>query len=701
MGIMTGLFESVWSLLLAWINFVLPLVLGGVLIVVVINRLTRPPPVKHLIDFDNVSIPTGDGDLSRISALCKNGELVGLPAFGSCQNLHHCLQRGVHVSNNGPCLGYRPTPTAKYVWISYGKVLERAGNFGSGLSCLGIPTEEAATIGINAGNRPEWIIAEHGCWKYSRCVVPLYDTLGPDACSYIIKHANISTVVCDKVAKAMEIVTGSVSQQVTCFKHIIIMDGPITDELRTKAEGAGIQVHLFADVEQMGVENPKPAVDPTPEDLAFVMYTSGTTGSPKGAMITHGQFLTMIHAISTVFTVFEPTPADSIISYLPLAHGYEQGTNLALMAHGIQIGFFNGDIRRLTDDLLTLRPTMFPAVPRVLNRIYDGVMKKASMGNSLIKIILDWAIKRKYREVKKGIARCTSFWDYVAFKPIQNGLGGRVRAIVTGSAPLDFKVMQFMRCATGAYVMEGYGQTESSAVMAIQYPGEYQVNQVGGPLACCKIKLVDVPEMDYYAADGFGEICCKGGNVFKGYLNDPEKTSEALDEEGWLHTGDIGTWAPNGSLKIIDRKKNIFKLAQGEYIAPEKIEAVYARCPYINQIMVHGESLMSCLICLIVPDERNLMKWAQKQELVGEDGSGMTFAEVIKEPAVKKVILDSILQLGKKAGLKSFEQVKDILLLDDLWTIENELLTPTLKVKRPVLRKKFQATIDEMYKSLV
>jgi len=484
------------------------------------------------------------------------------------------------------------------------------------------------------------------------------------------------------------------------------MDGPLTAELKAAAAAAGGEVILFADVEQLGVENPTPTIEPAPENLAFVMYTSGTTGNPKGVMLTHGQFLSMINSVcNMILKVIKPGPDDSIISYLPLAHGYEQGVSNALLALGCKIGFFSGDIRNLTDDMMHLRPTFFPAVPRVLNRIYDGVMKKASTGNPLMKIILDWAIKRKYREVRKGIARSTSFWDYVAFRPIQRGLGGRVRTIMTGSAPLDSKVMEFIRCATGAYVMEGYGQTESSAVLSLQLPGEYEPNQVGGPLSCCKVKLADVPEMNYFAKDGFGEICCWGGNVFRGYLNDPEKTAEAIDEDGWLHTGDIGTWAKNGGLKIIDRKKNIFKLAQGEYIAPEKIEAIYGRSPYINQIMVHGESLMSCLVSLIVPDERNLMKWAVKQGLSAAEGNAegaptKSFAEIVALEEAKKMILEDCVKLGKKAGLKSFEQHRDVLLLSEMWTMETNLLTPTLKVKRPALVKLFKEEIAAMYKNL-
>lgn len=220
------------------------------------------------------------------------------------------------------------------------------------------------------------------------------------------------------------------------------------------------------------------------------------------------------------------------------------------------------------------------------------------------------------------------------------------------------------------------------------------LGHVGVPLACNHVKLEDVPDMNYFSVNNEGEICIKGTNVFKGYLKDPEKTEEALDKDGWLHTGDIGRWLPNGTLKIIDRKKNIFKLAQGEYIAPEKIENIYIRSRAVLQIFVHGESLRSSLVAVVVPDPEALPSFAAK---IGVKGS---FEELCQNQVVKEAILEDLLKIGKESGLKSFEQVKSIFLHTEQFSIENGLLTPTLKAKRAELSKYFQSQINSLYENI-
>lgn len=243
-------------------------------------------------------------------------------------------------------------------------------------------------------------------------------------------------------------------------------------------------------------------------------------------------------------------------------------------------------------------------------------------------------------------------------------------------------------------VFEAYGQTECTAGCSITSPGDWTAGHVGTPVSCNFVKLEDVADMNYFSVNNEGEICIKGNNVFKGYLKDPEKTQEVLDKDGWLHTGDIGRWLPNGTLKIIDRKKNIFKLAQGEYIAPEKIENVYSRSRPILQVFVHGESLRSFLIGVVVPDPESLPSFAAK---IGVKGS---FEELCQNQCVKKAILEDLQKVGKEGGLKSFEQVKSIFVHPEPFSIENGLLTPTLKAKRVELAKFFQTQIKSLYESI-
>lgn len=304
------------------------------------------------------------------------------------------------------------------------------------------------------------------------------------------------------------------------------------------------------------------------------------------------------------------------MSFLPLAHMFERCCAAAMFMTGTPIGFFSGDIRNLSDDMKILRPTMIPCVPRLFNRIMDKVFTQVK-GNRLKEWLLNKALAAKEAEVAAGIIRNNGFWDMLVFKSVRAGMGGRLRLIVVGSAPLCPKVMAFMRCALGCLICEGYGQTESVCPATLTIPGDPDPGHVGPPLASCYVKLVDVPEMEYYARDGSGEVCIKGPIVFQGYYSDQDKTSEAIDNEGWLHTGDIGTWLENGTLRIVDRKKHIFKLSQGEYIAPEKIESIYSRSQFVAQIFVYGESIKSCLVAIVVPINDVLYKWARDKNIKG------------------------------------------------------------------------------------
>ncbi|KAM4595915.1 long-chain-fatty-acid--CoA ligase 1-like, partial [Polymixia lowei] len=306
--------------------------------------------------------------------------------------------------------------------------------------------------------------------------------------------------------------------------------------------------------------------------------------------------------------------------------------------------------------------------------------------------LLGFAYRRKEAEMMNGIVRRDSIWDRLIFNKVQSSLGGRVRLMITGAAPISPTVLTFLRAALGCQFYEGYGQTECTAGCTMTMPGDWSAGHVGAPLPCNSVKLVDVTEMNYLAANGEGEVCVKGPNVFRGYLKDPEKTEETIDADGWVHTGDIGKWLPNGTLKIVDRKKHIFKLAQGEYIAPEKIENIYTRSDALAQVFVHGDSLQACLVAVVIPDPDFLSGWVKKT--LGLEGS---YLELCATKEVKAAILEDMVRLGKEGGLKSFEQVKAVWVHTELFSVQNGLLTPTLKAKRAELRQHFRAQIDELY----
>ncbi|XP_036105437.1 long-chain-fatty-acid--CoA ligase 1 isoform X5 [Molossus molossus] len=643
---------------------------------------TRPKALKPPCDLSMQSVEVPGSGGARRSTLLDSDELLEY-FYDDVRTLYEGFLRGIHVSNNGPCLGSRK-PDQPYEWLSY----------------------------------KQWVIIEQGCFAYSMVVVPLYDTLGAEAITYIVNKAELSLVFVDKPEKANLLLDGVENKLTPGLKIIVLMDSYGSDLLE-RGKKCGVEITSMKAMEDLGRANRKKPKPPAPGDLAVICFTSGTTGNPKGAMITHGNivsdssafvkmtqnivtpspddtlisFLPLAHMFETVVeSVLGLNASDTHISFLPLAHMYEQLMQFVMLCHGAKIGFFQGDIRLLMDDLKTLQPTIFPVVPRLLNRMFDRIFGQAN--TTLKRWLLDFASKRKEAELRSGIIRNNSLWDKLIFRKIQANLGGKVRLMVTGAAPVSATVLTFLRAALGCQFYEGYGQTECTAGCSLTIPGDWTAGHVGAPMPCNLVKLVDVEDMNYLAAKGEGEVCVKGPNVFQGYLKDPAKTAEALDKDGWLHTGDIGKWLPNGTLKIVDRKKHLFKLAQGEYIAPEKIENVYLRSEPVAQVFVHGESLQSFLIAIVVPDVETLGRWAQKR---GVDGS---FEELCRNKDVKKAILEDMVRLGKEAGLKPFEQVKGIALHSELFSVDNGLLTPTMKAKRPELRNYFRSQIDELYSTI-
>uniref|UniRef100_A0A672I0P5 Long-chain-fatty-acid--CoA ligase n=1 Tax=Salarias fasciatus TaxID=181472 RepID=A0A672I0P5_SALFA len=646
---------------------------------------TRPKALKPPCDLTQQSIEmpvSKGGERARRSVLNDSSELM-THYYSDALTMYEVFQRGLRVSNNGPCLGSRK-PNQPYEWETYGEVASRAENIGSALLHRGHSHTGDKYIGIFSQNRPEWTISELACYTYSLVAVPLYDTLGTEAISYIIDKASISTVICD-VPEKVRMILDCVSGQGRSVKTIVVMEA-IDDDLVTRGKESGIEILKLKEFEALGKANLHKPLPPKPEDLAIICFTSGTTGNPKGAMLTHGN---VISNTAAFIRVTQPSTKDVLISFLPLAHMFERVVEGVILIHGARIGYFQGDIRLLMDDLKTLQPTVFPVVPRLLNRMFDKVFGQAN--TPLKRWLLDFAFRRKESELKSGVVRKDSMWDKLIFKKVQASLGGRVRLMITGAAPVSPTILTFLRAALGCQFYEGYGQTECTAGCSMSMPGDWSAGHVGPPLPCNYIKLVDVAEMNYLAANGEGEVCVKGPNVFLGYLEDPEKTAEAIDADGWLHTGDVGKWLPNGSLKIIDRKKHIFKLAQGEYIAPEKIETVYNRSDPVAQIFVHGDSLQACLVGIVVPDPDFLPIWAKKKGLEG------SYSELCSNQDVKKAILEDILNLGKEAGLKSFEQVRDIALHQEMFSVQNGLLTPTLKAKRAELQSRFRDQINALY----
>uniref|UniRef100_A0A8C8FR02 Arachidonate--CoA ligase n=1 Tax=Oncorhynchus tshawytscha TaxID=74940 RepID=A0A8C8FR02_ONCTS len=620
---------------------------------------TRPKALKPPCDLNMQSVAmAGDGYVRR--SILNNDDEHMTHYYSDARTMYEVFLRGLRVSNDGPCLGSRK-PNQPYEWLSYREVADKAECIGSALLHRGHSQTGDKHIGIFSQNRPEWTISELACYTYSLVCVPLYDTLGLEAIEYIINQAAISTVICDLAAKA-RLILDCVSGKEHTLKTIVLMEA-FDEELMARGQQSSIEILSLKDVE-------------------FALKSLcglGTTGNPKGGMLTHGNVIANCAAFIKITEVHCMLNLHDIhMSYLPLAHMFERVVEGVILVHGARIGYFQGDIRLLMDDLKTLQPTVFPVVPRLLNRMFDKIFGQAN--TPLKRWLLVFASRRKHAEMMNGIVRKDSLWDKLIFQKVQNSLGGRVRLMITGAAPVSPTVLTFIRAALGCQFYEGYGQTECTAGCTMSMPGDWTAGNT-------HIQAL----LKHSIATTSHNVCVKGPNVFKGYLNDPEKTKEALDQDGWLHTGDIGKWLPNGILKIVDRKKHIFKLAQGEYIAPEKVENIYIRSDPVAQIFVHGDSLQACLVGIVVPDPDFLPGWAKKKGIEG------SYLEMCASKEMKNAILEDILRLGKEGGLKSFEQVRDISLHTEMFSVQNGLLTPTLKAKRTDLRSHFREQIDLLY----
>lgn len=610
-------------------------------------------------------------------------------------------------------LGQRPrlddgNLESKYEWETYSQVEELCKAFGSGLINLKLLEEKAQYqnyklkfLSIYSQNSREWIIVDTACCLYGITTIPIYDTLGEEATDHTFNETEASTcaLVCHHLkAEIQRIKEGKVPH----LKNLIIMDEwNLTSELKELLKG--INYYKFTDLLKSGRETPQPLPTVKPEDIALFSYTSGTTGAPKGAMISHKNIIAMITGAEDIFPMNEIGEIVHL-SYLPLAHVLERALLTFCAYTGGQYGIFNGDVRKLKDDLLLLKPTFFTSVPRLFNKFFDKMQGGLRDLSGCKASLAHKAVKSKMENLEKDGSYTSGIYDMLVFKKMKAALGGRVKYMLTGSAPISDEVRKFMKIAMCCPFSEGYGQTEALGGSFITDPYDKEVGNVGGPLCQNEYKLIDVPEMSYFSTDKDengkpaprGEILVRGANVIPGYYKNPEKSAETFDKDGWLHSGDIGqVLSHNQGLKIIDRRKNIFKLAQGEYIAPDKLEQVYKTARGVADIFVYGDSLKSSLIAFVNVDPDEYEKLAKELNI-----SVKNIEEFCANSKANEYIMKELDRVNKSAQLKGFEKIRKVS-LESVPFGDVNLVTTTFKLKRHEAKLYFKDKIDQLYVGMI
>ncbi|KAF9323713.1 hypothetical protein BGZ91_003412 [Linnemannia elongata] len=681
------------------------------------------PTLPYNKDLQGVELPGTHrpGQTGIYRRVGFENELMSIPpSRPHFRTVYDTFQHGLAISPNKPCLGERTwDPLAKtygpYERQTYVEVAARATRFGSGLvhlhqqaNSLSEPAPQGWSVGIWSINRAKWTTTDIACAAYNLVSVGLYDTLGPEAVTYGINHSECSIVVtsADHIASLLRD-----AGNMPGLKTVISMDslkGPADSKsvhepalagsiLRTFAADKGVQLLDWDEVEEFGQLHERRHAPPRPNDTFTICYTSGTTGMPKGAIITHANLIATLASSE----VANPLSAeDCVISFLPAAHLYGRAIEVFLYGVGGQIGYSTGDALRLLDDIAALRPTFLPAVPRLLNRIYARVYAATAEAPGLVGVLARKGLSVKLTNLEAGLGNKHALWDRLLFNKVKMALGGRVDKVLTGSAPVAAEVLSFIRVVFIVDVVEAYGMTENSASATSTQREELEAGHVGPPSPNSEIKLVDVPELNYFSTDKpypRGEICTRGPATFSGYLKDENKTRETIDGESWLHTGDIGFIRDNGTLTVIDRVKNVFKLSIGEYVAVEKVENQIATgLPIALQLFIHGDSVEASLVAVMIPDPDAFPAFVNKVL-----GGGIAITNVVyQDPKLRRAVLKEITLAGQAANLKSFEIPKAVLIEPNPFTIEGGMLTPTLKIKRHPVVQAYRKQIDELYREI-
>ncbi|MFH9428519.1 AMP-dependent synthetase/ligase [Streptomyces sp. NPDC017615] len=569
--------------------------------------------------------------------------------------------------------------------LSWSQAAERVHAIAAGLIELGIEPEQR--VALASSTRVEWILADLGIMCAGGATTTVYPQTNADESSFILSDSESRVLIAEdaaQVAKALER-----RAELPALAKVVVIDpeGAETgDWVITLAElerrgAAYLQQHPELIKERVGAI--------TRDQLATLIYTSGTTGRPKGVRLPHDNWSYMARAIASTGLV---TADDVQYLWLPLAHVFGK----VLTSGQIEVGHVtavDGRVDKIIENLPVVRPTYMAAVPRIFEKVYNGVAAKAREGGAAKYKIFQWAadVAREYAKASQDSFRRTGTAsvpfalaakhkaaDALVYGKLREAFGGRLRACVSGASALAPEIGYFFSGA-GIHILEGYGLTETSAASFVN-PGEaYRTGTVGKPMPGCEVRIADD-----------GEILLRGPGVMEGYHQQPEKTAEVLESDGWFHTGDIGELSADGYLRITDRKKDLIKTSGGKYVAPAEVEGQFkAVCPYVSNILVHGADRNYCT-ALIALDEAAILKWAADNGL-----EGRSYAEVVAAPQTVELVDGFVKQLNE--GLQRWQTIKKFRLLPRDLDVEHGEITPSLKLKRPVVEREYKGLIDEMY----